>query len=60
LARDWVARVDAYAAKRKVNRSDAIRGLLETALASDAAIRRSFDHPAEGVFPRNRDDNGRA
>jgi hypothetical protein len=36
LARNWVARVDAYAAKRKVNRSDAIRGLLERALASEA------------------------
>jgi hypothetical protein len=36
LARDWVARVDIYAAKRKVNRSDAIRGLLEKALTSEA------------------------
>jgi hypothetical protein len=37
LARDWVARVDAYAAKRKVHRSDAIRVLLEKALASEAS-----------------------
>jgi hypothetical protein len=36
LARNWVTRVDAYAAQRKVNRSDAIRGLLEKALTSEA------------------------
>jgi hypothetical protein len=36
LARNWVRRVDAYAARRKVNRSDAIRGLLEKALTLEA------------------------
>jgi len=48
LARDWVARVDAYAAKREVHRSDAIRMLLEKALASETG------EPAEqtvGVSP---------
>jgi hypothetical protein len=37
LARDWVARVDAYAARRQVNRSDAIRVLLKKALGSEAS-----------------------
>jgi hypothetical protein len=37
LARNWVARVDAYAATRKVNRSDAIRVLLEKALTNEAS-----------------------
>jgi hypothetical protein len=36
LARDWVARVDSYATKRQMNRSGAIRRLLEKALASEA------------------------
>jgi hypothetical protein len=36
LTGDRVAAIDAYVARRKVNRSDAIRGLLEKALASEA------------------------